>query len=139
MPTGTIVNGGLKIIHTTGNFTGQFAEVDIPANFTLEYLSDGVLLSSNGTVGVSDQDTNNYGISVSPTLVRTDVNLTSSQLLPNDSQIQMYNMQGVLVLTQNCPKDQQNHQVNLLSVPNGMYIVKINTLPSWNAKIVVAH
>ncbi len=139
VPTGTIVNGGLKIIHTTGNFTGQFAEVDIPANFTLEYLSDGVLLSSNGTVGVSDQDTNNYGISVSPTLVRTDVNLTSSQLLPNDSQIQMYNMQGVLVLTQNCPKDQQNHQVNLLSVPNGMYIVKINTLPSWNAKIVVAH
>ncbi len=139
VPTGTIVNGSLKIIHTTGNFTGQFAEVDMPANFTLEYLSDGVLLSSNGTVGVSDQDAINYGISVSPTLVRTDVNLTSSQLLPNASQIQLYDMQGVLVLAQNCPKDQQNHQVNVLSVSNGVYIVKINTLPSWNAKIVVAH
>ncbi|HMR88956.1 MAG TPA: T9SS type A sorting domain-containing protein [Saprospiraceae bacterium] len=139
VPTGTIVNGSLKIIHTTGNFTGQFTKVEMPSNFALEYLTDGVILSSNGTVGTSDQDAFNYGISVNPTLVHTDVNLTSSKLLPNASQIQLYDMQGVLVLSQICHKDQQNHNLNLLTIPNGVYVVKINTLPSWNAKIVVVH
>lgn len=139
VPNGVIVNGSLKIIHTTGSFTGQFAKVEMPANFTLEYLADGVLLSSNGTVGVSDQDNYNFGVSVSPTLVSSEINLTSVQPLPNDSQILFYDMQGELVLTQKCQKNQQQHQINTLPIPNGVYFVKINTLPYWNTKIVVVH
>lgn len=137
VPNGATVNGSLKIIHTTGNFTGQFAQVEIPANFALEYLSDGVLLTSNGTVGVSDQNTDNYGIAVSPTVVNSDLIMTSDRPFPVGSKIQLYDMQGVLALTQDCQKDQQQHQVSIIEIPNGVYIIKINTLPTWQKKVVV--
>jgi len=136
VPNGTVVNGSLKIIHTTGNFTGQFAKVDMPANFTLEYVKDGVLLSSNGTVSVSDTYTDSYGLALRPTVVQDNIILTADQPLPQGSSILVYDMQGMLVMTQDCQKAQQ-HQVNVFHIPNGVYVFKINTLPSWKQKVVV--
>jgi hypothetical protein len=138
VPNGTIVNGSLKIIQTTGTFTGQYTKVEMPANYTLEYLPDGVMITSDGTVNVDDQTAEVYGIKVTPTLVQSDFVIHAEKSLPVGSDIQLYNMFGELVLTTagSTIKDQKI-DVNHLS--NGMYVVKVNNIPSWNAKIMIVH
>jgi hypothetical protein len=138
VPTGTIVNGSLKIIHTTGAFTGEFTRVEMPVNYTLQYLPDGVMITSDGTVNVDDQTAEVYGIKVTPTLVQSDFVVQTEKSLPVGSDIQLYNMFGELVLT-TATTSAGPQKIDVNHLPNGMYVVKINNIPSWSAKIMIVH
>lgn len=138
VPTATIVNGSLKIIHTTGTFTGEFTRVEMPVNYTLQYLPDGVMITSNGTVNVDDETAAEYGIKVTPTLVQSDFVVQTEKSLPVGSDIQLYNMFGELVFT-TATTSSGPQKIDVNHLANGMYIVKIQNLPSWNTKIMIVH
>lgn len=138
VPNGTIVNGSLKIIHTTGTFTGQYTRVEMPVNYTLQYLPDGVMITSDGTVNVDDQAAAEYGIKVTPTLVQSDFVVQTEKSLPVGSDIQLYNMFGELVFT-TATTSSGPQKIDVNHLANGMYIVKIQNLPSWNTKIMIVH
>lgn len=139
VPNSTVINESLKIIHTTGTFTGKFAQVEMPNKYTLIYVSDGVLLSSNETVDVIDQNVDTGTISISPTVTQSYIELHTDQILPYDSNVSLFNVQGEQVLTQSWPNNEPVLQMFVDHLSNGVYIIKINTLSSWTGKIVVVH
>lgn len=133
VPNGFSMNGKIKIIQTTGSFTGKFSNVLMPSNFSLEYVADGVILSSDGTVNSKEEDIR--GITLAYNRDNTIVHLSSDITMPMGAEVGIFDMQGRMLMSKKW--DEAMVSINLNQLMNGMYIIKINTLPSWSEKIVV--
>jgi hypothetical protein len=137
VPPGASLNGSIKIIQTSGAFTGTFSQVNMPSNFSIQYLSDGVLLTSDGTVG-TDQ-ISKEGLQVAPTLADTRVVLSSNQMLSEDAQLELYHLSGQLVRRVIWNQGALQQEISVENLPNGTYFLRMNQLPTWTQRIVVQH
>jgi hypothetical protein len=134
VPEGFSMNGKIKIIETTGTFTGTFASVQMPSNFSLEYVPDGVVLSSDGTVKTLDE--NIYGLAMVYDSDNAMLQLSSDKQLPVDTKVTVFDVQGRLMLDKKWDNEEML-SLNLNFVMSGMYIININTLPTWSEKVIV--
>ncbi len=135
VPQGASLNGSIKVIQTTGAFTGTFSQVNMPPNFTLQYLADGVLLTSDGTVNtttIKDQ----AAVSLSPTVSSARVLVKAQSMVSKDATLEVYNMQGQLVqrVTWGMGNDQMELDITTLS--GGLYVVKLSAFPTWKGTFV---
>jgi hypothetical protein len=135
VPQGASLNGSIKVIQTTGAFTGTFSQVNMPPNFTLQYLADGVLLTSDGTVNttiINDQ----AAVSLSPTVSSARVLVKAQSMVSKDASLEVYNMQGQLVqrVTWGMGNDQMELDITTLS--GGLYVVKLSAFPTWKGTFV---
>jgi hypothetical protein len=135
VPDGTSLNGSIKVIETTGSFTSTFSQVNMPPNFSLEYLPDGVLLVSNGTVGIADID-EQTALLVSPSLATTHVNVVAQGAPQQDATLEVYNMHGQLVQSIRWMAGNDQQTLDVANLPSGMYIVKLSIFPNWKGKFV---
>lgn len=134
VPDGTTVNGDLKIIQTSGSFSGTFEEVILPSNFTFRYEADGVIVSSNGTVNTNDAFKDE--ISVSPTLASTFIEVKSLSQLPANTILEIFDTHGRLRFTTSMD-NLTIQNVDVSSLNEGMYILRMNTIPAWTSKVMV--
>ncbi len=137
VPPGTSLNGSIKVIQTTGTFSGTFAQVNLPANFTLQYLPDGVLLTSDGSVDATDIHQQASALSIRPTLASTSVVITAKQAIPNDAQLEVYNLNGQLVRSAAWIQGNTEQALNVEGLVNGLYTIRLTTLPFWTGRVVV--
>ena len=135
VPDGTTLNGSIKVIQTTGAFTGTFAQVNMPPNFTLEYLPDGVLLTSDGSVGVQDLD-RQAGVTLSPTLATTHVSIVTRATVSENASLELYNLHGQLVRDASWSKGNNQQELNIADLPDGMYTLRLSAFPNWYGKFV---
>lgn len=129
---GTAVNGSIKIIQTTGTFTGTFSQVNMPPNYTIQYQTDGVTLTSDGSVNTLTLD-NQSAITINPTLATNEVRLDFKALnVQATGMIEIYNIEGQLVRQLN-----PNSHIAIIPVsdlPSGMYVIRMNQLPNWRGR-----
>ncbi len=137
VPPGASLNGSIKVIQTAGTFSGTFAQVNLPANFTLQYLPDGVLLTSDGSVDATDIQQQASALSIRPTLASTSVVITAKQAIPNDAQLEVYNLGGQLVRSTAWLQGSTQQELNVEGLNNGLYTIRLTTLPYWSGRIVV--
>ena len=107
----------------------------MPPNFTLQYLADGVLLTSDGTVNttiINDQ----AAVSLSPTVSSARVLVKAQSMVSKDATLEVYNMQGQLVqrVTWGMGNDQMELDITTLS--GGLYVVKLSAFPTWKGTFV---
>ena len=138
VPDGISLNGSIKVIQTTGSFTGTFAQVNMPPNFSLEYLADGVLLTSDGSVDVADLD-QQTAVLIRPSLATTRVVIVAQAVVLEDARLELFNMHGQLVRSVNWREGNDQHELQIADLPNGMYTLKLSAFPSWKGKFVKQH
>jgi hypothetical protein len=139
VPQGASLNGSIKVIQTTGTFSGTFAQVNLPPNFTMQYLPDGLLLTSDGSVGTQNINNQIDGLSINPTLASSFVVITANQAIVKDAQLEVYNLNGKLVISRKWNAGETQQEVNVEGLVNGVYTVKLTGLPLWKGMIVVNH
>jgi Secretion system C-terminal sorting domain len=139
VPQGASLNGSIKVIQTTGTFTGTFAQVNMPPNFTLQYLPDGLLLTSDGSVGANDLAIQNLAFTVIPTLASTRVVVTAHQTVSTDTRLEVYNLSGQLVRSMVWNAFEAQKEINVADLANGLYTLRLATLPNWTGRVVVSH
>jgi hypothetical protein len=135
VPQGASLNGSIKVIQTTGAFTGTFSQVNMPPNFTLQYLADGVLLTSDGTVNttiINDQ----AAVSLSPTVASTRIFITTQSTVSADAILEIYNMQGQLVRRANWNMGNDQMELDIAALPNSWYVAKLSAFPGWKGVFV---
>lgn len=132
---GTSLNGSIKVIQTTGSFTGTFSQVNMPPNFSLEYLADGVLLTSDGSVDVTDLN-KQTAVLIRPTLATTSVVVVTEAVVLEDARLELYNMHGQLVQSVNWSQGNDQQELNIADLTNGLYTLKLSAFPNWNGKFV---
>lgn len=135
VPDGVSLNGSIKVIETTGAFSGTFSQVNMPPNFSLEYLADGVLLVSNGTVGVADI-AEQMPVLIRPSLATTYVNVVTQGASLVDATLDLYNMHGQLVQSVRWMGGNDQQELDVANLPNGMYFLKLSAFPNWKGKFV---
>lgn len=129
---GTAVNGSIKIIQTTGTFTGTFSQVNMPSNYTIQYQTDGVTLTSDGSVNTLTLD-NQLAISINPTLATEEVRLDLTAIdLTAVGMIEIYSMDGQLVRQVNPTSEMAIIPISDL-LP-GIYVIRMNQLPNWRGR-----
>jgi hypothetical protein len=129
---GTAVNGSIKIIQTTGTFTGTFSQVNMPSNYTIQYQTDGVTLTSDGSVNTLTLD-NQSAISINPTLATEEVRLDLTAIdLTAVGMIEIYSMDGQLVRQVNPTSEMAIIPISDL-LP-GIYVIRMNQLPNWRGR-----
>lgn len=139
VPQGASLNGSIKVIQTTGTFTGTFAQVNIPSNFTLQYLPDGLLLTSDGSVSASDLAIQDLAFTILPTLASTRVVVTAHQTVSNDARLEVYSLDGQLVRSITWNAFEEQKEINVEDLTNGLYTLRLTTLPNWTGRVVVSH
>ena len=139
VPQGASLNGSIKVIQTTGTFTGTFAQVNMPPNFTLQYLPDGLLLTSDGSVSASDLAIQDLAFTVRPTLASTRLVVTAHQTVSNDARLEVYNLSGQLVRSMVWNASEEQKEINVEDLANGLYTLRLTTLPNWTGRVVVSH
>ncbi len=135
VPQGASLNGSIKIIQTSGSFTGTFSQVNMPPNFTLQYLPDGVLLTSDGTVNttiINDQ----AAVSLSPSVASTRIFITTQSTVSTDAILEIYNMQGQLVRRANWNMGNDQMELDIAALPNSWYVAKLSAFPGWKGVFV---
>jgi hypothetical protein len=139
VPQGASLNGSIKVIQTTGTFTGTFAQVNMPPNFSVQYLADGLLLTSDGSVATQNINNQVVGLIINPTLASSFVVVSANQTIGKDAQLEVYNLNGQLVTSRNWNAGETQQEVNVEGLVNGVYTVKLTGLPLWKGMIVVNH
>jgi len=135
VPEGLSLNGSIKVIQTSGSFTGTFSQVNMPPNFSLEYLADGVLLTSDGSVDVTDIG-KQTDVLISPSLATTRVFVVAQAAVLEDAILELYNMHGQLVRSINWSEGNNQQELNVTDLSDGMYILKLSAFPNWKGKFV---
>jgi len=135
VPDGVSLNGSIKVIETTGAFSGTFSQVNMPPNFSLEYLADGVLLVSNGTVGIEDI-AEQMPVLIRPSLATTYVNVVTQGTSLEGATLDLYNMHGQLVQSVRWMGGNDQQELDIANLPNGMYFLKLSAFPNWKGKFV---
>jgi hypothetical protein len=138
VPQGASLNGSIKVIQTTGTFTGTFTQINMPPNFTLQYLSDGVLLTSDGSVGTTDLALQDLAFTIRPTLASTRIVVTAQQRVSNDARLEVYSLDGQLVRSITWNAFEEQKEINVEDLANGLYMLRLNTLPNWTGRVVVS-
>ena len=137
VPPGASLNGSIQVIQTTGTFSGTFSQVNLPSNFTLQYLPDGVLLTSDGSVNATDIQQQASALSIQPTLATTSIVITAKQAIPNDAQLEVYNLNGQLVRSAAWIQGNTEQALNVEGLVNGLYTIRLTSLPYWTGRVVV--
>jgi len=135
VPQGASLNGSIKVIQSTGAFTGTFSQVNMPPNFTLQYLADGVLLTSDGTVNttiINDQ----AAVSLSPTVSSARVLVNAQSMVSKDATLEVYNMQGQLVQRVTWGMGNDQMELDIAALSGGLYVVKLSAFPAWKGTFV---
>ena len=135
VPEGLSLNGSIKVIQTSGSFTGTFSQVNMPPNFSLEYLADGILLTSDGSVDVTDID-KQTDVQISPSLATTRIFVIAQSAVLEDARLELYNMHGQLVRSVNWSEGNNQQELNVTDLSDGMYILKLSAFPNWKGKFV---
>jgi hypothetical protein len=129
---GTAVNGSIKIIQTTGTFTGTFSQVNMPPNYTIQYQTDGVTLTSDGSVNTLTLD-NQSTITINPTLATNEVRLDFKAVnVQAAGMIEIYSIEGQLVRQINPSSNMAIIPVS--DLPSGTYVIRMNQLPNWRGR-----
>lgn len=139
VPQGASLNGSIKVIQTTGSFTGTFAQVNMPSNFTLQYLPDGLLLTSDGSVSASDLAIQDLAFTIIPTLASTRVVVTAHQTVSNDARLEVYSLDGQLIRSITWNAFEEQKEINVEDLVSGLYMVRLTTLPNWTGRVMVSH
>jgi hypothetical protein len=135
VPQGASLNGSIKVIQTSGAFTGAFSQLNMPPNFTVQYLADGVLLTSDGTVSATVLNAES-GVSLSPTVASTRVLIKAQSAVAKDAVLDIYNMQGQLVRRVNWGMGNTQMELDIETLTNGLYVAKLSAFPGWKGVFV---
>jgi hypothetical protein len=101
----------------------------------LQYLPDGVLLTSDGTVNttiINDQ----ADVSLSPSVSRTRVLVKAQSMVSKDATMEVYNMQGQLVQRVTWAMGNDQMELDIAALSGGLYVVKLSAFPAWKGTFV---
>jgi hypothetical protein len=104
----------------------------MPSNYTIQYQTDGVTLTSDGSVNTLTLD-NQLAISINPTLATEEVRLDLTAIdLTAVGMIEIYSMDGQLVRQVNPTSEMAIIPISDL-LP-GIYVIRMNQLPNWRGR-----
>lgn len=136
VPDGVSLNGAIKVIQTTGAFSGTFSEVIKPGNYTVQYESDGVSLLSDGTVSIESPSLAETW-ALTPTLATDVVRITATQNLTTDAQVSFVDAQGRTVRILNFGTGDKTLEIGVSDLPAGLYRAIVQTPESfWHTPFV---
>jgi hypothetical protein len=137
VPTGSSLNGSIQVIKTTGAFTGTFSQVNLPPSFTYQYVANGVILTSDGTVS-TDAVLAENAMQITPTLVREgSVRIMARAAVESDLQIEVWSASGQLMQSENWRSGQVEANLDVNNLTPGAYFVSVRGADSaWQGRFV---
>jgi hypothetical protein len=124
VPTGASPNGAITVIECTGNITGTFAQVEMPAGYAITYNAQSVVITTDGSVD-NNEIISTPDFTIAPTLVEDVVMITRSQSVASETNLQIFDAQGRLAFERPLGKDETTISLSLEQLVSGVYLVRV--------------
>jgi hypothetical protein len=124
VPTGASPNGAITVIECTGNITGTFASVEMPAGYAITYNAQSVVITTDGSVD-NQEIIEVADFQIVPTLVENVVMITRSQSASSETNLQIFDTQGRLAFERALGKDESSVTLSLGHLVSGVYLVRV--------------
>jgi hypothetical protein len=124
VPTGASPNGAITVIECTGNITGTFASVEMPAGYAITYTAQSVVITTDGSVD-NKEIIDAADFQIIPTLVENVVMITRSQSASSETNLQIFDAQGRLAFERALGKDESSVTLSLGHLVSGVYLVRV--------------
>jgi protein subunit release factor B len=96
-------------------------------------------LTSDGSVGTQNINKQDAALRINPTLASTVVVVSANKAITKDALLEVYNLNGQLVSSTTWNTGQTQQEINVEDLVNGVYSVRLSSLPLGNGMIVVNH
>jgi hypothetical protein len=124
VPTGASPNGAITVIECTGNITGTFASVEMPAGYAITYNAQSVVITTDGSVD-NNEIIATPDFTIVPTLVEDVVLITRAQAVASETNLQIFDAQGRLAFERALGKDETTISLSLGQLVSGVYLVRV--------------